>query len=396
MYSRDNYSIQSYGAMVDDNARTQPFVDALTRLITPETVVLDIGTGTGFFALLAAKLGAARVYAIEPDDAIQVGKLCARDVPNGERITWLQGLSTELDLPEQADIVIGDLHGTMPFYNGMIASLADARRRHLKPGGTMLPSRDVLRVVPAQAPHEYSSLERPWRDNGSGLDLKAGRAFVANSWWRVRSEPARTQDLLSTPATWGEVDYMSTESTELDGNMQFTIERAGTLHGYYVWFDGQIADGLGYSNAPNLPELVYGRAFFPLEQPIDVQTGDQVALRMSTKLIDHSHIYRWDSEISDADGTSKGKFRQTTFRSRPIAPKDLRLAAADHRPVLNPDGQVDHAVMQAMARSESLGQIAQELTVRFPDRFSTQIKALAHVAKLSQQYSTADKSDAIA
>ncbi len=389
MASHDIYSIRNYGAMVNDRARTQPFVDALSRLITPTTVVLDIGTGTGFFALLAARLGAARVYAIEPDDAIEVGKLCARDVPNGERINWLQGLSTEMDLPERADIIIGDLHGTLPFYNGMIASLADAHRRHLKPGGTVLPGRDVLRVVPAQAPHEYVSIQQPWLDNRSGLDLKAGRSFVVNSWWRARAEQAQARDLLSTPATWGEIDYMGTESGNLDGHLHWTIERPGTMHGYYVWFDGQIAETLGYSNAPNLPELVYGRAFFPLEQPVEVQPGDQVALRFTTKLIDDSQQYRWDSDVRAADASVKGTFRQSTFRSRPIQPKDLQRAAANHRPVLNLDGQIDRVVIEAMARSESLGEIAATLAKRFPQRFGNDSRALDHVARLSHKYSTA-------
>lgn len=386
MHSPDNYSIQSYGAMVNDHARTQPFIDALTRLITPASVVLDIGTGAGFFALLAVQLGAARVYAIEPDDAIEVGKLCARDVAGGERIIWLKGLSTELDLPEKADVVIGDLHGTLPFHNSMIASLADARRRHLKPSGAILPMRDVLRMVPAQAPHEYQSVDQPWSSNRCGLDLTAGRPFVANSWWRARLEPARASDLLSTPSTWAELDYRSVESANLDGTLEWIIERSGILHGYYLWFDGQVADDLGYSNAPELAELVYGRAFFPLELPVAVVAGDRVRLRMATKLVDKEHIYRWDTQVSGPQGPAKAEFRQTTFRSRPVLRQQMQRASAEFRPRLSPDGLVDHAVLQAMARSESLGEIAQALAADFPKRFETSANALEHVARLSLKY----------
>ena len=55
----NDYSISSYGGMVIDERRTRPYVEALKRTVKPGDVVLDIGTGTGFFAFLAAQLGAA-------------------------------------------------------------------------------------------------------------------------------------------------------------------------------------------------------------------------------------------------------------------------------------------------------------------------------------------------
>ena len=48
MHTFDGYSIKDYGEMVTDPARTQAFVSALTNAITPESVVLEIGTGAGF------------------------------------------------------------------------------------------------------------------------------------------------------------------------------------------------------------------------------------------------------------------------------------------------------------------------------------------------------------
>ena len=85
MRAADGYSILDYGDMVNDRARTAPFVEALRQAVKPGDVVLDIGTGAGIFALLACRFGAARVYAVEPNDAIEVAKICARDVPGSER-----------------------------------------------------------------------------------------------------------------------------------------------------------------------------------------------------------------------------------------------------------------------------------------------------------------------
>ena len=385
-HSYNDYSISAYGKMIEDSRRTGPFVEALRAAITPDSVLLDIGTGTGIFSFLACQFGAARVYAIEPDGAIEVAKLCAKNIPGSERITWIQGLSTELDLPERADIVVGDLHGTLPFFKGNIESLVDARKRHLKPGGRLLPSRDVLHAVPAQAPEEFERIQSPWHRNAYGIDLSAAAPFVSNQWTRARSEPALPEQLLASPQCWGVVDYTSIEVPALDQTLEWTIERAGDLHGLYVWFDGDLGDGFGYSNAPTLPELVYGRAFFPFPQATAVVPGDQVSTRLAVRKVKGDYVFRWDSRVRAADGTPKARFEQTTFKAQVINPAELHKASADYVPVLGEDGQVAHTVLQAMAGGQRLQQIADTLAVQFPQRFKTPAQALDQVSRLSQKY----------
>ncbi len=379
----NDYSTTAYGRMIEDRLRTEPFVDALRNAITSDRVVLDIGTGTGIFSFLACQFGAARVYAVEPDAAaIQVAQLCAKNIPGSERITWIQGLTTELDLPERADVVIGDLHGTLPFFKGNIESMADARKRHLKPGGKMIPARDVLYAVPASAPEEYRHIESPWLKNDYGIDLSAAAPFVVNQWSRARSEPALPEQLLSSPQCWGEVDYTTVETPNLDKKLEWEVERAGTLHGLYVWFDSD----LGYSNSPLLPELVYGRAFFPFERPTEVVPGDKVHTRLAVRLFKGNYVFRWDSRITAADGTMKARFEQSTFKSHLTSPAELHKASADYVPSLTMDGQVAHAALQAMSEGQRLQDIADALIARFPERFKTPTQALDEVSRLSQKY----------
>ncbi len=86
--------------MIGDSVRMDAYAQALRQVVKPNSVVLDIGTGTGIFAMLACKFGARRVYAIEPNDAVQVARETA--IINGfaERIEFFQALSTQVTLPE--------------------------------------------------------------------------------------------------------------------------------------------------------------------------------------------------------------------------------------------------------------------------------------------------------
>src|SRR5687768_12813489 len=108
------YSISSYGKMIADSIRTQAYASAIGRAIKPDSVVLDIGTGIGIFAMLACQFGARRVYAIEPDDAIQVARETAAANGFADRIEFIQGLSTRIALPERVDVIVSDLRGVLP------------------------------------------------------------------------------------------------------------------------------------------------------------------------------------------------------------------------------------------------------------------------------------------
>src|SRR5579863_9313159 len=89
----DMYSLAGYGEMIADGVRMEAYARALRQTVKPGSVVLEIGTGPGIFAILACQLGASRVYAIEPDDIIQVAREVASANGCADRIEFLQDLS---------------------------------------------------------------------------------------------------------------------------------------------------------------------------------------------------------------------------------------------------------------------------------------------------------------
>lgn len=380
------YSIREFGRMIRDEARMGAYVGALQRAVKPGDTVLDIGAGTGIFSFLAVQAGAARVYAIESLDVIEIARQCAAKVPGAERITWIQGLSTDTELPERVDVVIGDLHGNLPFYAGNIRSLIDARQRHLKPGGRMIPLRDQLWAVPAQARDEAYELERPWRQNSYGLDLSDSRPYIANQVSRTRSSSIPLSSLLSQPARWGVIDYAVTEATGLEGTMAFTISRDADLHGFHVWFDTETDDVHVISNAPGLPDKVFGSAFFPTEETVPVVEGDQVTLALSAREFMGSYSFRWDTRVCDAAGRRKANFRQSTFKAQVLSKERLEAAAAGDRARLNQEGAVLRYVLPLLDAGRPAEAIAEGLVQRFPARYPDTSSARDHVERLARDY----------
>ena len=89
-------------AMINDHPRNEFYRECLRRAIVPgESVVLEIGTGSGLLAMLAARLGARKVVAVEASRhmAALARKNIAANGLDGA-ITVIERLSTEVDADE--------------------------------------------------------------------------------------------------------------------------------------------------------------------------------------------------------------------------------------------------------------------------------------------------------
>ena len=76
-------------SMLRDEVRNRCYRAALSRLLTPDSVVLDLGAGTGILGLMAASLGAARVYQVEPATPLEVSMELAEANGLGDKICLL-------------------------------------------------------------------------------------------------------------------------------------------------------------------------------------------------------------------------------------------------------------------------------------------------------------------
>jgi protein arginine N-methyltransferase 1 len=380
------YSISGYGRMMADSMRMDAYTKALRQAVKPDSIVLDIGTGTGIFAVLACQFGAPKVYAIEPDAVIQVAREIA--IVNGyaERIEFMQKLSTQVKLPEQVDVIISDLRGVLPLFQHHLPAIADARQRFLKPGGVLIPQRDVLWTAVVEAPDLYNHYVTPWDDNGYGLNMAAARQIVTNTWRKGRATP---EQLLVEPQVWATLDYATVESPDISAEVSWTVMRAGTAHGLSVWFDAILAEDIGFSNAPDAPELIYGGAFFPWSKPVTLAVGDTISVVLQADLVGDDYFWRWDTHVLNQGhlGQIKANFKQSTFFGAPLSPAQLRKQAASHVPALNEDGQIDHFILKLMSSSTVLNDIAREVSAQFSTHFPRWQDALTRIGELSQKYS---------
>jgi protein arginine N-methyltransferase 1 len=375
------YSLADYGSMVADRVRMEAYTEALKRSVHPGSVVVDLGAGAGIMSLLAVQLGAAKVYAIDPGEALEVGRAMARANGMQDRVEFFNACSEGVTLPERADVVVSDIRGVLPLFGDNFRALADARERFLKPGGIFIPQCDTLWAALVEDSAAHRDLTGGWESEV--LDLSAGRRMVLNTWKRARFTP---RQLVSEPVQWAQVDYRNLTSPHVTGNVHARIQRPGTAHGLCLWFDAVLLDGVGFSNAPGQPQAIYGQAFFPLLEPVAVECGDAVQVAIRADLVGGDQTWSWNTCIRSPGGSIKTDQKQSSFFGVPFSAGNLHRRADTFVPPSTEDATIDRAILDGFGSGCSLGQISVEIAALFPGRFPDWKAALNRVAALSVRY----------
>src|SRR6185436_5205675 len=215
----------------------------------------------------------------------------------------------------------------------------------------------------------------PWDNPICEVDLRAGKRLVTNSWIRLKT--SSTEQLLTEPQRWTELDYMTIENPDLEGDLTLNVVRKGTAHGICVWFDSTLSEGVSFSNAPGSPNLIYGHALFPFSEPIALNESDVVKISIHADLVSDDYVWRWHTIVLEAGSeTVKADFKQSSFFATPLSSMQLRKHSAAYLPSLNEEGLLDRFVIQQMDGKQSSGDIARQLLDRFPEKFIREVDAL--------------------
>jgi protein arginine N-methyltransferase 1 len=320
------YSLDGYLQMIADRPRIEAYEEAIRRSVFPGATVADIGAGSGIMAMLACRHGAGHVWAIEPADVVELAREVVRANGMESRITFITKKSTEVELPHKADVMVSDLRGILPLHGDHIPSIVDARSRLLNAGGTQIPGKDVLHVAIARADELHpSSIVRRAREV-SGVDLSPVLDVLTRNWTKAKRE---SLCLTSAPVQIAELDYGHVTSPDISASVELEIENEGRSHGLVVWFDTELVEGVAFSNAPDKPDLIYCRAFFPWPSPTELRSGDRVSLTIDARLVEGEYLWRWKTTIVGGTG-SHVSFDQSNLGGSPLHASRLRRHASSY------------------------------------------------------------------
>lgn len=187
--------LKTHETLLRDRVRNAAFYKALEKTVKPGDFVLDIGAGTGVWAIAAAKLGAKRVVAIDADELmIGVIKILAAEHGVTKRVEAIWGNSFDVNLAREFDVVVSETIGYLGYDENIVAVMHDARKRFLKDGGRLIPETISLYAaaghlkvrqnkIPESVPFDFDELAK--------LNLNSPRVLKRASDIKLLTKPVR-------------------------------------------------------------------------------------------------------------------------------------------------------------------------------------------------------------
>lgn len=269
-----------HARMLNDEPRNRCYAQALERAIRPGMQVLEIGSGAGLLALIAARAG-ARVFTCESNPIVAAAAtLIAARNGFADRITVIPKSSQDLrigtDLPGPSDLLMSELFDDTLFGENIVAIVQDAKRL-LKPGAPILPRFSELRC--ALVEHPLEPLQRPL-GSIQGFDLSPFNLLAQARTLRVNGKLAI---LRSEPVAALAMDY---EASPFGPTRQTLGLRSlgGRVDGFAQWIRVDFGGGIVIENNPfDEAGLHWAAPLYPFPNPVETAAGEVIEMKAQLK-----------------------------------------------------------------------------------------------------------------
>ena len=266
--------------LILDQARNDAYDAALRRAVRPGMKVLEIGTGSGILAMMAARAGAAEVITCEVNPAIAaVAQANINANGYGDRVRVVAKHSTKLDVDADmdgpADLLVAEIVTNDILGEDALRLKAHARAELLKPGAALIPAVATARIALAHS----DQVERVRVGVTDGFDLSA-LSRLAPPRWRL-AVGSDSLVMRSDPADLFSFDFRSAPAREPDETATVVLkaEGAGPANCVIQWLELRMDSEIVYENCPRVgARSCWGILTHPFRRTEFLEAGTPVAV----------------------------------------------------------------------------------------------------------------------
>lgn len=280
--------------LLGDHIRNAAFHKALKSAIIPgKSVVLDVGSGTGFLSFLAERLGAKECWLVESGEVGMLAESLA--AANGmKKCRFVHAHSGDIPLPK-ADVLVSETLGNYALEEGIIGTMNGARE-YLKKDGALIPSSVRQFACPVTSPRLQKEID-VWKV-GYGLDMGAARRISLQNMY---VKTLKKTDLFhggKAARAWDDVDFAMENEDVREGTAEWNIKKKIVVHGIALWWESILTPGVKLSTSPLAKPTHWEQIYLPLLEPAACAPGDVLRITLASDTSPEVRIrLRWTTEV---------------------------------------------------------------------------------------------------
>jgi type II protein arginine methyltransferase len=272
--------------MLSDSVRVAAYRRAIEQAVRPGQHVVEIGTGTGILAVLAAKAG-ARVTAIERFSVLGMARSVARRSGVEGSIEFIRGRSDLVRLEEPGDLLISEIVGNRILNESLLETTLDARRRLLRPGARLIPEKIEIFAEVGRTDrfdHLQRAFQRVGSEVGVNLEPLAGwfqqRVAAGQVVWELGGEGDDFLPLASEVSLI-EIDLRRLEAADFVVSRPVVPAGDGLANAVVLAFRLELQPGIELSTRGRHHGLHWSKPVFMLRRPLALRRGQAVQVTAS-------------------------------------------------------------------------------------------------------------------
>lgn len=287
-------------SMLADSSRNEAYQRAIEKAVNESSRVLDIGTGSGLLALMAAEAGAAKVTACEMSKRIaEVAQQVVMDNDFANVVTVIDKKSPTLkvgiDLKERANVLVCEIFDAGLLGEGVIPTLRHALRNLVTQDAKVIPQAASIYGELVEIPRlrAVSPVSTICGFNLSAFDRfrnpnECTTVYLRHETYRVLTEPFEVVkfDFRNPPA------YAS-ESNPHQVLLEEPAIAEGNVHAIALWFDLCLDDDIRISTGPAGELIHWGQVLQFFDRGMPVKKGQKIKFTVS-----HSDTLIWFDSLT--------------------------------------------------------------------------------------------------
>ena len=276
----NNYLLPSdvYSSIFDQRISTLSFKAAIeiNSEFFEDKIILVINNGIGLYSLLCARVGAKKVYSLEPDKTNYKFQKKIVELNRYQKVIEVYNCDVEdiYDI-EKVDIIVCEWMGNFLLSNSFLKKVIYARDKFLSRDGIIFPDRATLFICGIQDEEFKKSKFQMW-DNVYNVNM----SFVKNaSFKEPLIDSFNKKNIISNVFPIFEINLYKAKENDINfmSNFQLTFNQSDCLSALASWFDVQfskVPNTIKFTTSPFNQYTKWKQTIFYLENDIKVTKGD--------------------------------------------------------------------------------------------------------------------------